>query len=368
LRRPLAALSAVVLASSMALPARADRLDDDLNTVWESAWDQRGVPVELKRWEQPLRFRIGGQQVPRHRATIVAALTAATQAAGVALAEADAAATGEAGPNLVVEIVGEHGGLPDNFACEAQLRHSSGAIIDVRLTLRDAQVWECVFHEVMHAMGIPGHPSGKTVLSYFGWRRDVLLDLDRLLLATWYDRALPRGATPFEVLHVGGQRVARQPELRMAADEAERRRLAHYAARVAEMERFARGEGDVPMIIKRSGLASQGEIEDARTTIAHHLGLVHQGHAGMPKDDAKSAQWFARAAAQGHFPSQLQYARALLRGAGVPADAVEAHRWLAAASRAGSIAAHRELQQLEKTMEPAQLERARSLGPRSGGS
>jgi hypothetical protein len=220
----------------------------------------------------------------------------------------------------------------------------------------------------MHAMGIPGHPSGKTVLSYFGWRRGVLLDLDRLLLAIWYDRTLPRGATPFEVLHVGGQRVARQPALRMTADEAEQRRLAHYAGRVAEMERFARGDGDVPMIVKRSGLASQGEIDEARVTIAHQLGVVHQGQLGMPKDDTKAAQWFARGAAQGYFPSQLQYARALLRGAGVPADALEAHRWFAAASRAGSIVAQRELQQLEQTMEPTLRDKARSLGPRGSGS
>jgi hypothetical protein len=361
------AVVAIVLASSIAPPARADRLDDDLDTVCESAWDQRGAPVGLTRWEQPIRYRIDGTDAPRHRATIVAALTAATQAAGVALSEAAPAASGDAAPNLRVEIAAEER-LDDNFGCETQIRQSAWAIVDVRIVMRPSQVWECMFHEAMHAMGVPGHPSGKTVLSYFGWRRDVLMDMDRLLLATWYDRSLERGASPFDVLHAGGGRVVRQPDLRIAADEAERRRVAHFAARVAEMERFARGEGDVPMIVKRSGLASYGHIEDARLTIAYHLGQVHQGGAAVPKDEARSAVWFARAAAQGHFLSQLQYARALIRGAGVPVDVVEAHRWLASASRAGSIAAHRELQQLESAMDATLLVRARTLGPKQVGS
>jgi TPR repeat protein len=291
----LALIVAVLASSAAVLPARADRLDDDLNTVWESTWDQRGEPIGLTRWERPLRYRITGSDAQRHRATVVAALAAATQAAGLNLSEAATTASGDAAPNLTVEIVDEEG-LAENIGCETHIRQSVWSIVDVRIVMRRSQVRECAFHEVMHAMGVPGHPSGKTVLSYFGWRRDV------------------------------------------------------------------------PMMVKRSGLASYGHIEDARTTVAYQLGLVHRDSASVARDDAKSAAWFARAAGQGHFPSQLQYARALIQGAGVPADPVEAHRRLAGASRAGSIAAHRELQQLEKTMDRALLEKARALGPRQPGS
>ena len=355
-------LIAAALASSMALPARADRLDDDLDTVWESVWDQRGSPLRLRRWEQPVRYRFIGEQARQHRGHVVAALTAVTQAAGIALDEAVQGASGDAAANLDIEFVTEQA-LGAGTGCETSSRLSDWTFAHVRLRIRPSQAWECAYHEAMHAMGVPGHPSGKTVLSYFPWRRDTLMDMDRLLLATWYDRRVPRGATPFDVLLAGGRRVIAQPDLGLPPADAESRRAAHFAARVREMEGFARGEGDVPMIVKRSGRASPGHIDEARQLMAYYLGLAYQRAAGVPKNAAAAATWFAHAAERAHSPSQVLLARALIRGEGVAADALQAHRWLSSAARVGNSVARKELDELERSMEPAQLEKARALGP-----
>jgi len=318
-------LIVAIVASLVALPARADRLDDDLNTVWESVWDQRGVPVRVVRWEEPVRYKfIGEGLLPRDRRQVVAALAAAGEAAGVDVAEASSA---PGSSNIVIEQVGEDD-LGESTACEAHLKTTATALFQVRIDLRRSQAWECVYHEVMHAMGVHGHPSGKTVLSYFPWRSDTLMPMDRLLLAAWYDRGLPSGATPFELLLHAGQRVIRQADLGMPIEQAQARRKAHFEQRLREMEDFAGGQGDVPMIVKRSGRAIPAQIESARATMAYYLGLAYQ------------------------------------RGTGVAIDPVEAHRWLAAASRAGERGAHQELARFEPTMTAPLLEQARRLGPR----
>jgi TPR repeat protein len=54
---------------------------------------------------------------------------------------------------------------------------------------------------------------------------------------------------------------------------------------------------------------------------------------------------------------------ALMTGMGVPIDLVEAHRWTAAAVRAGNPPAQQQLATLELRMDAAALEKARSLGP-----
>jgi hypothetical protein len=325
-------LCTALLVSSIALPARADRLDDDLTSLWESLWDQRGEPQRLTRWQEPLRFRVGGPQGAKHRAAIAAAVGKAAQAAQLAASEVTLPPPGSDAKdttNLAL-LVYDDDDLEDNTPCDAQLQHIDMSLSYARVRMRSSQVWDCVNHELMHAMGLPGHPSGKTVLSYFPWRQDKLLDLDRLLLTVWYDRALPSGATPFEILWIGGQQVARQSAIDMPAQQAEQRRRAHFAARLREMEDFALGQGDAPMIVKRSGRASPGHIEDARQWMAYYVGLAYRDATG------------------------------------VAADPLEAHRWLASAARAGkNTPAPRELEQLEKTMDGALLAKARAQGPRS---
>jgi hypothetical protein len=371
------ALCVVACASSGAcLPARADSLDDDLNTVWEATWDQRGSPGQLVRWQQPIRYRFVNDREPRQRGYAITALTAAAEAAGVAIgpAEPSAAATPVADAASQAPAASTDTGYVDiefvdelalgAIGCDVSHRWRNFAITHVRMRLRPSQTWSCVHHEAMHALGVRGHPLGRTVLSYFPYRKDVLMPMDRLMLAAWYDRTLQPGATPFEVLWVAGQHLLRQPDLGVESAQAEQRRQRHYEDRLRDMEAFVRGEADVPVVIKRSGRASPGHIEEARVTMAHYLGLVYRRGTGVAKDDSSAARWLKHAAERSHHPSQVLLARALAQGLGVATDRVEAHRWYQLAVRGGNTVAQRELDALEKTMEATDVDKARALGPR----
>ena len=101
------------------------------------------------------------------------------------------------------------------------------------------------------------------------------------------------------------------------------------AARLAEMDDFARGQGDAPMVLKRSGCARPGHIEDARRQITRYLGL------------------------------------ACRNATGVAADPIAPHRWLASAARSGHAPAPRELEQLDQMLDSALLAKARAQGPRT---
>lgn len=173
--------------------AHADKLDDDLQTVWESLWDQRGTPRQLVRWDKPIRYRIHGADASRHREHILSALKAATDIARIELVDVSGQADAETAATLDIEVVKDTD-LRDNEPCFTRhLKLSNWAYDKTLVKMRSKDAWRCTFHEMMHVMGVPGHPSGKTVLSYFPYRRDVLMDLDQLMLAAWYHRPCPKG-------------------------------------------------------------------------------------------------------------------------------------------------------------------------------
>jgi hypothetical protein len=350
----------------MAPPARADRLDDDLNTLWEATWDERGTPTPLVRWNQPIRYQFTDERELHQRPTVVAALEAVAKAAGVSIASADATTPPDT-VNLKIEFVSEQA-LGNSVGCLVNHRSRAFVLTEVRLKLLPSEAWSCAHHEAMHVMGIRGHPTGRTVLSYFPWRRDALMPMDRLMLTTWYDPALQPGATPFELLWKGSLHVAQQPDLGIDLMQAQERRQRHYRQRIDEMEAFAQGQGDAPLVIKRSGHASPGHIQEARVSIAYYLGLAYLRSVGVAKDETRAAQWFSHAAERAHHPSMVLLARALASGRGLDQDRIEAHRWLASAVRAGNTVAPNELQALETRMNAIELDKARALGPRLAGS
>ncbi len=357
LMRVLLAFALCALAAASG-PACADGLDDDLNTVWEATWDQRGSPRQLARWEKPIRWRFSGKDASRHRDIALTALNAAAKVAGVEVREAAADET----PNFEFDI-GPQDSLPDSVGCEVQTRLDQFAIGSVRMLMRANLAWNCAHHEVMHAMGVVGHPTGRTVLSYFPWRRDVFMDIDRLMLAAWYDRTLVNGATSLEILWSASRHVVRAHVAEgIDAAVADQRRQAFFDQRVADMKAFVTGQGEVPTIIKRSGRASSTHIDAAQLAMARNLGLAYQRGTGVARDLAQAVQWFRHGAQRAHHPSQVLLARALMRGEGVAADLVDAHRWMAAAQRAGNSVATKELADIEKRMDTETIERARALG------
>jgi TPR repeat protein len=73
---------------------------------------------------------------------------------------------------------------------------------------------------------------------------------------------------------------------------------------------------------------------------AHRLALVYAlGLAGTPRDDAKAAALFEKAAAAGHTRAQINIGILYLAGRGVPRDVVLARSWLEKAALSGDAQA-----------------------------
>jgi hypothetical protein len=338
--------------------AHAGKLDDDLQTVWEGLWDERGTPRQLMRWEHQVRYRIFGADAPRHREYIIRALEAAGQATHLRMINVSDDIDGEKTAGLQVEVANDNDqGLPDHQACFTRpLEWTNRIFSKVQIRMRSGSTWRCTFHEVMHAMGIPGHPSGKTVLSYFAYRRDTLMDLDKLMLAAWYSPAMPREATPFEALVVLSEAVGRQADLGLQPEDAMKQAQAFTLTIFKEMEAFASGQGDIPTIIKRSGKASGTHMDNARQEIGFFVGRAYLQGTITAKDTSAAAQWFKRTAEQGHAGAQIMWGLTLARGTGVERDQQAACTWYTRAAPAYSTMKKPELRRLELTLCPPRIE------------
>jgi Sel1 repeat len=342
--------------------ARADTLDDNLQTVWESLWDQRGTPLRLSRWKpgtEPIRYRVFGLNAESHKKDIQRVLDATTASTGLAFSDVSDAPDAAQSAQIAFEIFKDIPNEP-SFACLVRPVRFDGwnfAMLSVQMRSRD--VWSCAHHEVMHAMGIPGHPSGKTVLSYFRYRQDQLADLDRVMLQAWYSPEMEPGATAFKALPVLAKYVVKSLGADRDATEMDARVKQFLFATVQSMENFAQGKGEVPTIVRRSGLASENHIANARKEIAMMLGSAYSQGDIVAKSYAAATQWYVRAADAGHDAGQFAAGMAYFYGSGVAQDKTKGYRWLVKAAATQKTFFKDKLAEIEKALPVAELEQLR---------
>jgi hypothetical protein len=282
--------------------AAADEFDQGLATLWEVLWHQSGTPTRIVRWENDVRVRIHGLNAAAHREHTLQALRAVTAEAGVKLIDVTGQPD-EQSANLSVEITADHQ-LEDNQPCVTYLDFRSETRIDsatVQMRARDA--WRCAYHEAMHVMGVRGHPAGQTVLSYFPWKIDGLLPLDKVMLRAWYSPRMVAGMTPFEALPVlSDELIASAPD-KAAALQA---RDEFFASVVQQMRLYANGQGDIPSVVKRSGKATHEGIRYGRGEMSYFLGIAYLEGATVSRDATQAVRWLERAATMGNRGAQAK--------------------------------------------------------------
>src|SRR5439155_13880279 len=179
----------VAFAITVGLPraAHGDALEDRFNTVWESLWMQTGAPSVVVRWAGEIRVRFTGSEAAGHRDFAVRALREATEAAGIALSDVTGGENASEEANFEFQLL-RNEELVGDMVCRTRLQRVRGAMVEkVVIQARARRLAFCAHHEVMHAMGIRGHPSGDTVLRYFDQRpHDALMPMDLLMLKAWY--------------------------------------------------------------------------------------------------------------------------------------------------------------------------------------
>jgi hypothetical protein len=283
--------------------AQTDEFEQGLGTMWEVLWHQSGTPTRLVRWEQDIRVRITGVHLAVHKEHTLQALRTVAAEAGVKLTDVSDRADAAQVANLSVEITPDHM-LEDNQPCVTFLNFYSETRIDsAAVQMRSKDAWRCAYHEAMHVMGVRGHPAGKTVLSYFPWKVDGLLPLDKVMLRGWYSPRMRAGMTPFEVLPVLADELVQTMPDKMAAAQARDR---FFSRTIGEMQSFADGGGDVPAVVKRSGKSTTDGIKYGRTEMSYFLGIAYLEGSTVPQDPQQAVRWLQRAASLGNRPAQAR--------------------------------------------------------------
>ena len=294
-----------VLAAAILNPclARADSFDQGMNTLWEVLWHQSGTATRLVRWEKPIKVRVWGVNAAAHRQRSLQALRDVAAEAGVQVTDVSNRPDAAREANVSIEITSDNA-LSDAQPCETRLDFRSETTIDaVTMQMRDSDAMRCAYHESMHVMGVRGHPEGNTVLSYFTGKADGLQPLDKAMLHAWYSPRTRAGMTPFEFLPIlADELVAMMPNQAAARQERDR----FLARTVGQMQAFADGQGDVPMIIKQCGKATDVGIRYGRMEMSYFLGVAYQKGASVARDTSQAARWLQRAASLGNRSAQAQ--------------------------------------------------------------
>jgi len=302
-----ALLAAVVLSPAQ---AQTDEFEQGMNTMWEVLWHQSGTPTRLVRWEQDIKVRIFGVNLNAHKQHTLQALRDAGAEAGVRVIDVSERADAAQVANVSIEITPDNM-LEDNQPCVTYLNFQTETRIDsAAMQMRNRDAWRCAYHESMHVMGVRGHPAGKTVLSYFPTKVDGLLPLDKAMLRAWYSPHMRGGMTPFEVLPVlADELVGTMPDKEKAAQARDR----FFARTIDQMQAFADGRGDVPMIVKRSGKSTEEGIRFGRMEMSYFLGVAYLEGVTVPQDPNQAVRWLQRAANLGSRTAQARLGAATAR-------------------------------------------------------
>jgi hypothetical protein len=293
----------LLLALLVPFGAMADEFDQGLATLWEVLWHQSGTPTRIVRWENDIRVRIHGVNLAQHREHTLQALRTVTGEAGVKLIDVSNLPAAEQQANLNVEIINDNQ-LEDVQPCVTFLDFKSETRIDsATVQMRNKDAWRCAYHEAMHVMGVRGHPAGQTVLSYFPWKVDGLLPLDRVMLRAWYSPRMSGGMTPFEALPVLADELVATTANKTAAGHA---RDQFFSATVQQMHAYANGQGDVPAVVKRSGKATADGIRYGRGEMSYFLGIAYLEGSTVSRDASQAVKWLERAATMGNRGAQAK--------------------------------------------------------------
>jgi hypothetical protein len=273
--------------------AQADEFEQGMGTMWEVLWHQSGTPTRLVRWEQDIKVRVFGVNLATHKQHTLQAIRDVATEAGVKVIDVSDRPDAGQVANVSIEITPDHM-LEENQPCVTYLNFQTETRIDsAAMQMRGKDAYRCAYHEAMHVMGVRGHPAGKTVLSYFPTKVDGLFPLDKAMLRAWYSPKMRGGMTPFEVLPVlADELVGSMPDREKALAGRDR----FFSRTIEQMQAFADGKGDVPVIVKRSGKSTEDGIRFGRMEMSYFLGIAYLEGATVPQDPTQAVRWLQRAA------------------------------------------------------------------------
>jgi hypothetical protein len=242
----LALFSVLIQPKQANAQALTESYREGLETLWQSLWGQGGVPTPVLRWVGPVKFYLAANVNGVARAHIMQGLNQAAKLTGVVFEDATHLGKTSEELRLVIEVASA--GLNIDSPCYVEHQQiMSFRLQRVLLRMGPRSVNQCALHEIMHVMGITGHPNGQTQLSYTPKQKHTYTELDQLMLRTWYSEQARPGMNPFEMISLLSEQWML---LHMSADnQAEKIRndfllkIFDETLRYAEQSRAGNGRG-----------------------------------------------------------------------------------------------------------------------------
>jgi hypothetical protein len=252
--------------------AQADEFEQGMSTMWEVLWHQSGTPTRLVRWEQDIKVRIYGVNVNAHRQHTLQALRDAGIEAGVQVIDVSDRARRRPGRQRQHrDHARPHAGRQPALRDLPEFPDRD-PIDSAAMQMRNRDAWRCAYHESMHVMGVRGHPGrqdGPELLPDQGRRPDAAGQGDAARLV------LPAHARRHDALRGAagaGRRTGGHPARQGQDAQARERSL---RSTIDQMQAFADGKGDVPMIVKRSASPPTKGIRFGRMEMSYFLGIAY---------------------------------------------------------------------------------------------
>ena len=126
-------------------------------------------------------------------------------------------------------------------------------------------------------------------------------------------------------------------------------------------EAFAKGAAGIPKNTVEAAAWFRKAADQGYEDAEFGLGVMYALGGGVPKDSAEAVGWFRKAAAKGHRDAAQMLGTYYALGEGVRKDGIEAYAWLDLAARLGSDQAKELRSDVEKTLPPEQLAKAKLL-------
>ncbi len=298
------------------------------NIIWESRWQQTGIPMAAVRWpseSKTIKFSINKTASSSNADRAREALGVITKVLDWKAIEVE---EGNAEAQIEITIRQYKDEELRSSICHASPAWQNWLYTKQKLSLSEQYAYRCVLHELMHAFGFPGHPQGDTVLSYFQGNQNSLKPMDEFLLKAWYSNDIKVGVSPFITVNDLTKLWVIQNTSKAQQDAAAAAQIQWHQGLMKNMEDFALNKGEPPTILYRSGRISEDGIRAGRANIQGMLGAAYLNGWTIEKDAAKAARLLLMGAQAGNNGAAGILARQLKASAWSAEEAKPLCQWL----------------------------------------
>jgi hypothetical protein len=308
----------VLLLSMCAASMAATDLSETFDTIWEMQWQQSGYPLNAYKWDlskgRKLVYSVSIGASKSSLNYVKEAVEIVAEASGIEFLQAE-----EKDPKVQIEFVVRKFSDEElrSMSCFAQPFDKNFRIVSAKVTVSEQQSYRCVLHELMHAMGLMGHPMGDTVLTYFGGNRTKLSNLDRFVLKHWNSSSIQPGMNVFRIVKTLNRLWIFENVPMAEQAEAQVLEAQWFAKTIAQMDKFADADADIkdgsaepPRILYRSGRLSDAGLKTSRLYIQGMLGTAYLEGFGVDKNPARALTLLMRGSQSG----MVGAVNALMRG------------------------------------------------------